>query len=278
MLRGFKPAAEIARALDAAPELRALTAAPPGLLSEDPAAQRSALQALYGRVMTLPQAEVDRALDPLVRRLLPAYDAGALPREAPDYWAARAARQFSPPGGPHDRGLVSIYLLNLVRLATGEGTYLPAGVLHAYLEGVTVEIMANSDNVLRGGLTSKHVDVPGLLRAVSWESGPPAVLRGEAVSATERVYRTPAEEFELSRLEVGSAAAHRALAERGPDALVVVEGAATLEAGGERLELARGAAALVPAELAYAVEGKATLFKASLPRRVPPSPELPRSR
>ncbi len=76
----------------------------------------------------------------------------------------RAADNFPLPGGHLDRGIFSIYLLNLVHLHPGQATFQPAGVLHAYLEGVNVELMANSDNVLRGGLTTKHVNVPELLR------------------------------------------------------------------------------------------------------------------
>jgi mannose-6-phosphate isomerase len=84
-------------------------------------------------------------------------------KDSADYWALRAAENFPLPGGHRDRGIFSVYLLNLVHLRPGQGTFQPAGVLHAYLEGVNVELMANSDNVLRGGLTTKHVDVPELL-------------------------------------------------------------------------------------------------------------------
>ena len=90
-------------------------------------------------------------------------------------------------------------LLNHVRLQPGEALFLGAGVPHAYLNGLGVEIMANSDNVLRCGLTPKHVDVPELLRIVRFEASDPGVLRPEASPDGEEVYETPIDEFRLSR-------------------------------------------------------------------------------
>ena len=83
------------------------------------------------------------------------------------------------PGGHRDRGIFSVYLLNLVHMQPGQGTFQPAGVLHAYLEGVNVELMANSDNVLRGGLTTKHVNVPELLKILTFEGGTPEIFDGQ---------------------------------------------------------------------------------------------------
>ena len=79
---------------------------------------------------------------------------------------------------PGDAGVLAALLLNLVVLAPGEALYLPAGNLHAYLSGAGVELMANSDNVLRGGLTSKHVDVAELLRVLDFTPHTPPVLHG----------------------------------------------------------------------------------------------------
>ncbi len=142
----------------------------------------------------------------------------------------RAAENFPLPGGHRDRGIFSVYLLNLVHLQPGQGTFQPAGVLHAYLEGVNVELMANSDNVLRGGLTTKHVDVPELLNILTFEGGTPEVFDGHQVSAQERVYRTPAEEFELSRIALPAHGRYAGEATYGPKALLVLHGSATLTA------------------------------------------------
>src|SRR5690606_15252997 len=81
---------------------------------------------------------------------------------------------------PGDPGVIAAMLLNHVRLQPGEALFLGAGVPHAYLDGLAVEIMANSDNVLRCGLTPKHVDVPELLRIVRFESRDAGILRPEA--------------------------------------------------------------------------------------------------
>jgi mannose-6-phosphate isomerase len=102
---------------------------------------------------------------------------------------------------PGDIGALAALLLNHVVLASGEAMYLPAGNLHTYLRGIAVEISANSDNVLRGGLTAKHIDVPELLRVLDFSSGELPVQRGEPVGSHETAYRTPAEEFQLTRLE-----------------------------------------------------------------------------
>jgi mannose-6-phosphate isomerase len=102
---------------------------------------------------------------------------------------------------PGDVGALAALLLNHVVLASGEAMYLPAGNLHTYLRGIAVEISANSDNVLRGGLTAKHIDVPELLRVLDFSFGELPVRRGEPVGPHEIAYRTPAEEFQLTRLE-----------------------------------------------------------------------------
>jgi mannose-6-phosphate isomerase len=102
---------------------------------------------------------------------------------------------------PGDVGVLAALLLNHVVLASGQAMYLPAGRLHTYLRGTAVEISANSDNVLRGGLTAKYIDVPELVRVLDFAFGELPVQRGEPAGPHETVYRTPAEEFQLTRLE-----------------------------------------------------------------------------
>ena len=104
--------------------------------------------------------------------------------------------------------MLAALLLNRVTLAPGEALYLPAGNLHAYLSGAGVELMANSDNVLRGGLTPKHVDVPELLRVLDFHAGPPPVLTGVPDGDWVR-YDTPAEEFLLRRCAATSGRGRR---------------------------------------------------------------------
>jgi mannose-6-phosphate isomerase len=140
-------------------------------------------------------------------------------------------------------------------------------MLHAYLEGATVEVMASSDNVLRGGLTPKHVDVPELLRTLTFESGPPAILEGVAVSDTEVVYRTPAEEFELSRVVLSAGGDYRCGGHE-VDTLVFVQGAARVDSDAGALDVHEGTAVLAPADVPYSVgsAGGAVFFRATVGR------------
>jgi mannose-6-phosphate isomerase len=268
MLHGFRPLEQIAHTVGQTPELGSLLAGFPQRLAaaaHDHDARRGLLRELYSKVMTMPQEQVDSVLNSLLSRLRtkPPSD-----KDNPDYWALRAADNFPLPGGCRDRGIFSIYLLNLVHLQPGQGTFQPAGVLHAYLEGVNVELMANSDNVLRGGLTSKYVDVPELLKILTFEGGTPEVFDGVLVNGgQERVYRTPAEEFELSRISLAPHSRYTGEATYGPKALLVLHGSATLTAAGETISLGRGSIAFAPCGAQFVMEarGDVVLFQAGLP-------------
>jgi mannose-6-phosphate isomerase len=130
---------------------------------------------------------------------------------------------------PGDVGVLAALLLNHVVLASGEAMYLPAGNLHTYLRGTGVEISANSDNVLRGGLTSKHIDVPELLRVLDFSYGALPVQRGERVGPHEIAYRTLAEEFQLTRLKwAAGESTPVCLHSRWPQILLCTQGSAQL--------------------------------------------------
>lgn len=268
MLHGFRPLEQIAQVLRETPELTAIM---PAFDRKYAAARRheeerqDLLRSFYGAVMTMPQSSVDTILNPLIARL---EEAEPLDKDTPDYWALRAAREFPLPGGRRDRGILSFYLLNLLQLRPGEGTYQPAGTLHAYLEGINVELMANSDNVLRGGLTSKRVDAAELLRTLSFDTAAPVVLEGRPVSATEVAYPTTAEEFELSRIRVEPGERHPSRDGHGPDTIIVLEGAGAAFSEGVTLELKRGDAIFARPRIDYVLEAGSkplVAFKASTP-------------
>jgi mannose-6-phosphate isomerase len=167
---------------------------------------------------------------------------------------------------PGDPGVIAAMLLNYVRLRPGEALYLGAGVPHAYLDGLGVEIMANSDNVLRCGLTPKHVDVPELLRIVRFEAGAPAVLRPEAGPDGEERYEVPIDEFRLSRFVLGEGGADGVssrLDARTPQILLCTDGHIVLTGRGE-LRLERGQSAYVPAGERVNASGAGTLFRATV--------------
>lgn len=164
--------------------------------------EQKGYKGLYAHVMQLPQSRVNEILIPLVGRLLPLYKAGRLSRESPDFWAARSVDSgLSSPDSP-DRGIFSIYFFNLLHVSPGEGTFQGAGVPHAYLEGQNIELMANSDNVLRGGLTPKHVDVPELLKHTKFEGDTPRILKGSEAARHVFQYDSPVKDFVLSKIEI----------------------------------------------------------------------------
>ncbi|QIP86201.1 mannose-6-phosphate isomerase, class I [Streptomyces sp. Tu 2975] len=165
---------------------------------------------------------------------------------------------------PGDPGVIAAMLLNHIRLQPGEALFLGAGVPHAYLDGLGVEIMANSDNVLRCGLTPKHVDVPELLRIVRFEATEPTVLRPEASPSGEEVYDTPIDEFRLSRYVLAPDAEPRDVTASTPQILLCTAGGVTT---GE-LRLEPGESAFVPAgekvEISGTDGGPGTVFRATV--------------
>lgn len=187
LIHGFKPKEKLTRVLKTIPEFNLLL-----ILFE-----KFGYEGLYKSVMEMPQHEVNDILKPLLDRVIPLYKKGELDRSHEDFWAARAALTFLH-HEKIDRGIFSIYFFNLVHLKKGEGIFQDAGVPHAYLEGQNIEIMANSDNVLRGGLTNKHIDVKELLKNVKCKEAEVEILRGEKLTDNEIVYKTSAPDFQLS--------------------------------------------------------------------------------
>jgi len=170
---------------------------------------------------------------------------------------------------PDDMGVLSPVLLNLVKLAPGQAMFLGAGELHAYLEGVGVELMANSDNVLRGGLTPKHMDVDELLTTLTFIDSPLDVLSGEKGPGGERIYKTPAKEFSLAAIQVDNEAGFISTEDRSVEILICVQGEAlvTDTTTGDVCKVAKGTSFLVPAALGcYRIDGEAAFYRASVPK------------
>ena len=268
MLHGFRPLEEIAESLQSVPELQPLM--PDfrerlGLAGNDTATRSALLRELYARAMTIPQAKVDSLLNPLISRL---EKDSPTNKDLPDFWAVRAAREFPLPDGHRDRGIFSIYLLNLVRLQPGEATYQSAGTLHAYLEGVNVELMANSDNVLRGGLTPKNVDVTELMRVLRFDEGKVDIIHGRDAGNGETVFATPAAEFELSRIQCSKDKGYHSGTRTGPDILIVMEGQVTATADADKLQINKGEPFFASQDCSYEITSQseiAVVFKASVP-------------
>jgi mannose-6-phosphate isomerase len=254
LLHGFKPEDQMLDVLRRVKELNALL----------PLFDKEGYKGLYKTIMEMPQAEVNSSLQPLIDRILPLYKENKLQKDQEDFWAARAAQTFPSPDGI-DRGIFSIYLFNLVQLKKGEAVFQDAGIPHAYLEGQNVEIMANSDNVLRGGLTNKHIDVQELLMNVICEPTIPNILPGEQRGQQEKVYKTTAPDFELSvfELKAGDSVSFRA---GTADVLLLTAGKAQLETG-PLLQKGDPAAVVFAGTTAHIVAEAlgTTVFRASVP-------------
>lgn len=264
-LRGFRPLDELRELLVTVPEFRGLAT---GFKST-----KDALRNLYRKFMEFDEQQVDSVLGPLVERLKIREALRPFELEEREYWVLKSHRAHSCERH-YDRGLFSIYLLNLIHLHAGQATYLPAGVLHAYLHGVGVELMANSNNVLRGGLTSKHVDVPELLQSITFDEETPVFVDPIALSATEAAYRTPFEEFELRRIQLSDSLSHESSSACGAEILIViaadetgVTARVTGSTTGDSVTLAQGQILLATHSTSYSLTANsaATLYKATVP-------------
>jgi mannose-6-phosphate isomerase len=179
-------------------------------------------------------------------------------------WIAPLARHY-----PADIGVLAPALMNVIRLEPGQALFLAAGVLHSYLKGTGIEIMANSDNVVRGGLTSKPVDILELMKLLNFDRQDIQMVRGSSVTPTEKIYQTPAREFSLSMIELRRAEAFQSGGVRNIEILLCIDGHAQIRevaAGKNLLELPKGASALVPASApVYRITGPTRIFKATVP-------------
>lgn len=226
---------------------------------------QSGLREAFAWLMGLPR-DACRAL---VEATLAACARPGSPRFAREReWALRLGETY-----PGDVGVIGAMLLNLVRLQPGEAIYLPAGNLHAYLHGVGVEIMASSDNVLRGGLTPKHVDVPELLTVLEFRAGPvdKVLPEREGPSAEASVYehwRTPAREFALSRVTLrgGAWSLPRQRLGDAPIVAICTEGSVLARDDRSATNLTGGGAVFVPASAErLELSGRGAVFLATVP-------------
>ena len=178
------------------------------------------------------------------------------------------AKLFEPNGfngEDIDRGVFSIYFFNIVQVKPGEGVFQGAGVPHAYLEGQNIELMANSDNVLRGGLTPKHIDVPELLKHTSFEGITPQVLKGQKCVTGENKYVCPVPDFGLTQI-VLQAEQSFDTSSTSLEIIVVMEGEVLVE-GYNTIHAKQGEAIAIVANEKYKVSTASSLlaYKAFVP-------------
>ncbi len=169
---------------------------------------------------------------------------------------------------PTDIGVFSPIILNLICLNPGQAMFLPAGTLHAYLEGVGIELMANSDNVLRGGLTPKHVDVEELLNVLNFEESNINILHTRRINSCEHRYESYAEEFALSVITVKTGMDYYSPDNRCVEILLCTDGDAAVAdfAATKHVDIKKGMSILIPAAVKkYNIKGNAVFYKAAVP-------------
>lgn len=225
------------------------------------------LRALFTTWITAPQPDLDVLVPAVLDGAIQYISSGATEFVAETKTVLELGERY-----PGDAGVLAALLLNRITLAPGEAIFVPAGNLHTYLRGFALEVMANSDNVLRGGLTPKHVDVPELLRVLDFTPSTEAQLRPRIRrDGCARVYETPADEFSVALLalegdhlghEVDAACAHD-----GPQILVCTQGCVAVHGKADSLTLPHGAAAWVAADdgpIRLGAEQPATLFRVTV--------------
>jgi mannose-6-phosphate isomerase len=242
-LCGFREPREIRRGLD-----HFLAGAPPSLqrgmsplleaLSES-GDEAGTLRAFFAALFDLP---------PGVREDLGGYIKKTGKTGPPDGTGAEKAGTFMAAFAelyPGDPAIIAPLYLNMLELAPGEAIYLEAGVLHAYIKGFGVELMANSDNVLRGGLSPKHIDVPELMRVLNFSPCRPRTLKPAEPAPPWYTYAVPCGEFSLSVMNSGGA--EQPFPEKGPAILAVTQGKARFSLAGKETLLLPGESVFIPA-------------------------------
>ncbi|MEP9417324.1 mannose-6-phosphate isomerase, class I [Gordonia sp. VNQ95] len=241
-----------------------------GMLAGQP--DSSGLRALFTTWLTLPEQTIGALMPPVLSAAVTLLESGRSAFGAELRTALQLGEMY-----PNDPGVLASLLLNRVHLTPGQGIYLPAGNLHAYLEGTGVEIMANSDNVLRGGLTPKHIDVPELLRVLDFTPvDVDDLIPAIRTVGAERIYLTPAPEFRLSRIELDGTGmtqpASISFDMPGPQILAVLSGQIEVRPqGGAPITVPAGRAAWLadsdPDVVVRADSARAVFFRALVPIR-----------
>jgi mannose-6-phosphate isomerase len=244
VLAGFRPAAQTIELLRAL----AVSDLDPFIDLLNDQSDADGLRALFTTWITAPQPDVDVLVTAVLDGAINYLSSGATKFAAVAKTVLELGERY-----PGDAGVLAALLLNRITLGPGEGIFLSAGNLHAYLRGVGLEVMANSDNVLRGGLTPKHVDVPELLRVLNFNPTTESQLRAPThADGLASFYDTPTAEFAASMLTLGDdQLGHEVDAPSrhdGPQILLCIEGATAVHGKSGALTLTRGAAAWVAAD------------------------------
>ena len=237
LLHGFKTKSQILATLNARPSLQ-------------PLAEKLGTQNLaefYADVMLADQSTLANWLLPIIEANQQSYKNGELALDNPDYWVLYTMEVMAILPEKLDAGLVCFYLFNIVHLKEGEGIFQDAGIPHAYLRGQNVELMACSDNVIRGGLTPKYVDIVELLKIVDYREVTPQIISAAPQNQSEFTYKTPVKDFALAQIRL-EPEQHTEVNLQSAGILLVMQGELKIQEKSTALTLKQGESAFITAD------------------------------
>lgn len=244
LLHGFKRKSAILATLQQRPSLAALATQ----------LEKQSLADFYAFIMQATQAQLAEWLLPIIEENQVAYSAQQLSLDNPDYWVLYTMEAMEIAAEKLDAGLVCFYLFNIVHLKEGEGIFQDAGIPHAYLRGQNIELMACSDNVIRGGLTPKHVDIPELLKIVDCQEIEPKIIAKVPENSRIFTYPTPAKDFALTNIRYQQNELHQCHS-HSAEILLVMSGQVKISQNSTALVLKQGESAFISSDVDYQIEG-----------------------
>jgi len=254
LMCGFQPIAEIIERID----YLKLEETIPEINDLRKAALENNLKGLYSKLMSI-TSNRDKYVLELKKRI-----ENFKPRNEHDKliskWISKLADVY-----PNDMGVFSPLLLNIIQLKHGEALFIEDGILHSYLSGSGLEVMANSDNVLRGGLTSKNVDIPELLQILKFDVQDIKTIQPD-INNNETFFRTPAQEFQLSRIEIIEQQPQINSEIKSPEIMLCTAGSGKIFWNNSVLEMKKGESIFIPFSISeYTIEGNLEIFRVSVP-------------
>ncbi|PMC56671.1 mannose-6-phosphate isomerase, class I [Haemophilus parainfluenzae] len=237
LLHGFKTKSQILATLNSRPSLQPLAEK----------LGKKSLAEFYADVMLADQSTLANWLLPIIEANQQLYKNGELTLDTPDYWVLYTMETMAIPPERLDAGLVCFYLFNIVHLKEGEGIFQDAGIPHAYLRGQNVELMACSDNVIRGGLTPKYVDIVELLKIVDCREVTPKIISAAPQNQSEFTYKTPVNDFALAQIRV-EPQQHTKVNLQSAGILLVMQGELKIQEKLTALILKQGESAFITAD------------------------------
>lgn len=258
LLHGFKYKHEIIKSLQAKPSLQSLAHE----------LEQESLYDFYAKIMQADQNQLANWLMPIIESQTQAYQENKLTIDNPDYWVLYTIEAMQIDLNKLDAGLMCFYIFNLVNLKEGEGIFQDAGIPHAYLRGQNIELMACSDNVIRGGLTPKYVDIPELLKIIDCSEITPKIIPAVKFNAQHQ-YQTPAQDFALTHIGFNQNEVNQYKNFQSASAaiLLVMQGEMEILSNTENLKLKQGESCFIKADSICEIKALQTgyVVVASLP-------------